>query len=443
MWSDKTPTTKNYVDFSESMQKAKVQASVLQRQKKIPAIVDFVKGGSRFTILIPRENAKLTFVLSCIRAPRSARNATDTSEPFGQEAHDFANRKCLQRDVEVDVESTDKVGGFIGTLYVNRENFAKLLLEEGLASVHTHSAEQSAHGPELFAAEKRAKDARKGIWHDYEPTADGEDAEATPAANGNDSEMANGADATGQPRKRDYRDVVITHVETTTLRLKIQVVGKGTGALEDLMSKFRTFHLSPSNKSPLSTPPKTGDVVAAKFSEDGSWYRARIRRNDREAKASELVYVDYGNEEKLPWTELRPLAPQFSMQTLKPQAQDAVLAFLQWPTAKEYIEDAYAYLNEHVNGREMVASVEYTDAKDNGTMYVVLFTKDLEKEVTESVNADVIEAGLAVVKRKLVGWEKGADGTEVLKGLREREEKARDERLGGWEYGDFGGDEEI
>lgn len=437
------PTTKNYVDFSESMQKAKVQASVLQRQKKIPAIVDFVKGGSRFTVLIPRENAKLTFVLSCIRAPRSARNATDTSEPFGQEAHDFANRKCLQRDVEVDIESTDKVGGFIGTLYVNRENFAKLLLEEGLASVHTHSAEQSTHGSELFAAEKKAKDARKGIWHDYEPTVDGEDAEATPATNGNASETAIGVDSTGQPRERDYREVVITHVDPTTLRLKIQVIGKGTGALEELMSNFRAFHLSPSNKTPLSTPPKAGDVVAAKFSEDGSWYRARIRRNDREAKASELVYVDYGNEEKLPWTELRPLAPQFSIQTLNPQAQDAVLGFLQWPTAKEYVEDAYAYLNEHVNGRDMVASVEHTDAKDNGTMYIVLFTKDLEKEVTESVNADVVEAGLAVVKRKLVGWEKGADGTEVLKGLGEREKKARDERLGGWEYGDFGGDEDI
>jgi len=443
MWSDKAPTTKNYVDFSESVQKAKVQASVLQRQKKIPAIVDFVKGGSRFTVLIPRENAKLTFVLSCIRAPRSARNAPDTSEPFGQEAHEYANRKCMQRDVEIDVEGIDKVGGFIGTLYVNRENFAKLLVEEGLATLHAYSAEQSAHGPELFAAEKKAKDARKGIWHDYEPSAEGEDADVASPTNGTASETANGADTSGQLRKRDYREIVITHVDPATLRLKIQVIGKGTGALEELMSKFRTFHLSPSNKTPLSTPPKTGDVVAAKFSEDGSWYRARIRRNDREAKASEIVYVDYGNEEKLPWTEFRLLAPQFSIQTLRPQAQDAVLAFLQWPTAKEYVDDAYAYLNEHVNGREMVASVEYTDAKDNGTMYVVLFSKDLEKEVTESVNADVVEAGLAVVKRKLVAWEKGADGTEVLKGLKEREKKARDERLGGWEYGDFGGDEDI
>src|SRR3569623_2114196 len=122
-----------------------MEASVLQRQKRVPAIVDFVKSASRFTVLVPRENAKLTLVLSGIRAPRSARNPEEKSEPFGQEAHDFANRRCMQRDVEIDVETIDKVGGFIGTLYVNRENFTRVLLDEGLASVHAYSALHSGH----------------------------------------------------------------------------------------------------------------------------------------------------------------------------------------------------------------------------------------------------------------------------------------------------------
>ena len=54
------------------------------------------------------------------------------------EAHELANKRCLQRDVEIDVDDVDKVGGFIGTLYINRENLARLLLEEGLASVHAY-----------------------------------------------------------------------------------------------------------------------------------------------------------------------------------------------------------------------------------------------------------------------------------------------------------------
>lgn len=126
MWSPKPPATKKYQDYSSSLQKAKLQAPALQRQKRIPAIVDYVKGGSRFTVIIPRENAKLTLVLSGIRAPKSARGPENKAEPFGNEAHDFAHRRCNQRDVEIDVEATDKVGAFIGSIYINHENFAKL-----------------------------------------------------------------------------------------------------------------------------------------------------------------------------------------------------------------------------------------------------------------------------------------------------------------------------
>jgi len=109
MWSTKSPTAKQYQDYSESLQKAKMEASVLQRQKKVPAVVDFVRSGSRFVVLIPRENAKLTFVLSGIKVPKPARQAGDIAEPFGQEALDFASRRCLQRDVNISVENLDKV----------------------------------------------------------------------------------------------------------------------------------------------------------------------------------------------------------------------------------------------------------------------------------------------------------------------------------------------
>src|SRR6266480_6223077 len=162
MWSDKHPAPKEYVDASKSFRDAKMYVSVLQRQKKVPAIVDFVKSGARFTVLVPRENARLNFVLAGIRAPKSARNANEKSEPFGQEAHDLATRRCMQRDVQIDIHDIDKVGGFIGTLYVNHESFAKVLVEEGLAEVHRYSAEQSGVATELFAAQKRAQEARKG-----------------------------------------------------------------------------------------------------------------------------------------------------------------------------------------------------------------------------------------------------------------------------------------
>jgi staphylococcal nuclease domain-containing protein 1 len=458
MWADKPPAAKNYVDYSESLEKAKRQATLLTRQKKVPAIVDFVKSGSRFTLLIPRDNAKLTLVLSGIRAPKAARNANDKSEPFGQDALDFANRRCLQRDVEIDVEDTDKVGGFIGTLHVNRENFAKLLLDEGLASVHAYSAEKSGHATELFAAEKKAKEARKGMWHDWDPSQD-EDAEG-PAPDHNDvngsnknSPEANGDAAQQQqqqqqqqqhqqqPRKQDYRDVIITHIDDSG-RLKLQQIGSGTSQLQSLMDQFRSFHLSSNTSSKALDPaPKAGDYMAAKFSADGSWYRARVRRNDRENKRAEVLYIDYGNSEVLPWTDLRPLGKDsFGVAALKPQATDAMLSFCQLPGSPEYLDDAIAWLARETDGKQLVASVDFVDR--DGGLCVTLFDAGRSERVEESLNAELVGEGLAMVPRKLKAWEVGRVGEQVLARLREREKEAKEERRGMWEYGDLTADDE-
>ncbi|PGH04923.1 hypothetical protein GX51_03219 [Blastomyces parvus] len=429
MWSPKPPTTRALQDYSENVQKAKIQASVLQRQRKVPGVVDFVKSGSRFTIILPKDNAKLTLVLAGIRAPRSPRNPGDSGEPFGQEAHDFAYRRCMQRDVEIDVETIDKVGGFIGSLYINRESFAKILVEEGLATVHAYSAEQGGHATELFAAEKKAKEARKGLWHNWDPSQDLEEDEA--AAVGDTNGADTGAEAS--QRKKDYRDVMVTNIDENG-KLKIQQIGAGTTALTEMMSAFRTFHLNKANDTPLPGPPKAGELVAARFTEDNEWYRAKIRRNDREAKKADVVYIDYGNYETVPWTRLRPLTqPQFSVQKVRPQATDAVLSFLQLPVSPEYLRDAVGYLGERTFDRQLVANVDYT--APDGTLHVTLLDPSESKSLEQSINADVIREGLAMVPRKLKGWERSA--TETLKHLEKLQDEAKEGRKGMWEYGDL------
>ncbi|KAK1093564.1 hypothetical protein LTR48_002047 [Friedmanniomyces endolithicus] len=441
MWSPKPPKQPSYVDYSESLEKAKRQLTLLSRQKKVPAIVDFVKSGSRFTVLVPRDNAKLTFVLGGIRAPRSARGPSDTAEPFGQEAHDFANKRCQQRDVEVDIDDTDKQGGFIGTLYVNRENFAKLLVEEGLASVHAYSAEKSGNANELFAAEQRAKEARKGLWHDWDPSKDAEenggDYDAAPATNGTNG--TNG-DATHSKAKMDYRDVTVTYVDPTTARLKIQMLGSGKQNLDSLMKDFANFHISSANSKALPQPPKAGDVVSAKFSQDGVWYRARVRRNDRENKTSEVVYIDYGNSETQPWSSLRPLdADRFGMQKLKPQAVDAALSFVQFPTSAEYLAESCKMLDEITYDRALVAMVDFNDARENLLWVTLIEPNDASGSGSaaklKSLNAEVVSEGLAMVPTKLRPFERAAG--EVLGDLRKREAETKEERRGMWEYGDL------
>ena len=430
MWSAKPPAAKQYQDYSESLQKAKMEASVLQRQKKVPAVVDFVRSGSRFVVLVPRENAKLTFVLSGIRAPKPARSTGESAEPFGQEAYDFANRRCMQRDVEIDVENTDKQGGFIGTMYIGRDNFARALVEEGLASVHAFSAEQSGHGNELFAAEKKAKESKKGMWHDWDPSKDVDEEQVVPVLNG--VKGLNGNSAEPSERRKDYRDVVVTHVDETG-RLKLQQVGSGTVALTDLMSAFKSFHVNKANDQPLPGPPKVGDTVAAKFSADNDWYRAKVRRVDREGKKVDVTYIDYGNAETVPWSKLRPLSqPQFSTQKLKPQASEAVLSFVQLPTNEEYLRDTTGYLMDH-GDRELVANVDYITPE--GTLHITLFDPKISNKPEESVNAEVIREGLGMVPTKLKAWERGA--TELLSSLTTLQTQAKEARRGMWEYGDI------
>ncbi|TEY80315.1 hypothetical protein BOTCAL_0039g00120 [Botryotinia calthae] len=422
MWSGKAAKAKQYADASETVQKAKLHVGSLQRQKRIPAIVDFVKGGGRFVVLVPREGIKLNFVLAGIRAPKSARNPSDKSEPFGKEAHDLATRRLSQRDVEIDVYNTDKVGGFIGELYINKESFGKILVEEGYATVHQHSAEQSGNSKELLAAEKRAKDARKGLWADWDPSLDVEEEEYQPA---NDDEV------TQIKREKDYRDVVVTQINEDG-KLKLQIIGTGTSALETLMTQFKSFHLNPSNSTALPGPPKAGDYVAAKFSEDGQWYRGRIRSNDRTAKEAEVVYIDYGNSEKIPWSRLRPLSqPQFSTQKLRPQAVDAILTLLQFPTDKDYMNEAIRYITHNTADRDLVANVDYT--APDGTLYVTLFdTKS--QNLNDSINNDIVAMGLSMVPTKLKGWEKGF--ADVIKSLTQSQTEARQNSQGMWEYGD-------
>jgi staphylococcal nuclease domain-containing protein 1 len=433
IWSGKPPKAKQYVDVSESAQKAKVQLATLQRQRKVPGVVDFCKAGSRFSILIPREGIKLTMVLGGVRAPKAGRNPQEKGEPFGQEALDMANRRCNQRDCEVDIHDIDKVGGFIGDLYINRENFAKILVEEGLASVHGYSAEKYGNVQELMAAEKKAKEAKKGMWHDYDPSQD-EDAEETAPA-----ESANDNPETFEKKTTDYRDVVVTNMDANG-KLKIQEIGAGTATLTSMMREFKSFHINPANAKAIKDAPKAGDFVAAKFDADGEWYRARIRSNDRTNKLAEVVYIDYGNTAMIPWSELRPLdQPQFSTQKLKAQAVDASLSFIQLPTAQHYYADAIDFIASLTADKQLVAGFDYVDAKEN-VSYITLYDAKSSSDmpgVNESINREVVLSGLGMVPRKLKAWERSKPFESQLRALREAERKAKDDRQGMWEYGDI------
>ena len=126
--------------------------------------------------------------------------------------------------------------------------------------------------------------------------------------------------------------------------------------------------------------------------------------------------------------------PQFSPQSkLKAQALDAQLSFLQLPTNPEYLGDSIQFISQETADRQLVANVDQVD-KD-GLLWVTLFDPKESKAGDQSVNADVVAEGLAMVPRKLKAWERSAG--DVLQALKDKEAAAKKDRLGMWEYGDL------
>lgn len=108
---------------------------------------------------------------------------------------------------------------------------------------------------------------------------------------------------------------------TLTLFFSILI---GIASLEKLMKEFSCHHQDPVTL-PAGFVPKGGDFVSAKFS-DGAWYRAKIRRASPVKKEAEVTFIDYGNQDVVSFSNIRPLDPRF--RALPGQAQDARLRYV-------------------------------------------------------------------------------------------------------------------
>ncbi|KAI8817141.1 uncharacterized protein EV422DRAFT_256727 [Fimicolochytrium jonesii] len=431
-------------DASATVNKAKQFFPFLQRSGTVAGVVDYVSSGSRFRIYVPTQNCTLTLVLGGIRAPKVGRPG-EKSEPFGQEALDFVSKRVMQRDVEFSVEGQDKVGGFIGALYITindeRKNVAAMLLEEGLASVHDYSASQSPNSHVLYSAEKGAREAKKGVWKNYteteEPVQEQKFDESKPL---------------------ETKDVIVSNIEGGG-RLFLQVKGADLNRLEDLMSRFAQHHQSASTGA---HQPRNGEYCSAQFSADDQWYRARVKKTNPD-KTYQLIYIDYGNSETVPSTRIRPLDPSFSTTHLAPQAIEARLAYLRVPELdQDYGEEAYEYLRDATENRDLVAKIvgKVPGVSSPQALNVILYDKkSLTSAGGESINERVVRDGFgtverAIVKRlnaeaktvdKVAAWSKAqktAGNKTVVERMVDAQEEAKGARTNMWRYGDFTEDDE-
>uniref|UniRef100_A0A671Z472 Staphylococcal nuclease domain-containing protein 1 n=1 Tax=Sparus aurata TaxID=8175 RepID=A0A671Z472_SPAAU len=397
-------------DISGETQKAKQFLPFLQRAGRSEAVVEYVFSGSRLKLYMPKETCLITFLLAGIECPRSSRNmpgGMQVAEPFSDEAMLFTKELVLQREVEVEVESMDKAGNFIGWLHIEGLNLSVALVENALSKVH-FTAERSAYYKTLVSAEEGCRQRKEKVWANYEEKPVEEVVHVTEE----------------KERVANYRAVYVTEI-CDTLHFYTQDVETG-GQLESLMETMRAEIAS---QPPVegSYAPRRGDYCIAKFA-DGEWYRARVEKVESPAKVH-VFYIDYGNREVVPSTRLAAIPPAFSTRNLPAQATEYAFAFIQIPQDEDARADVVDCIVKDIQNTQCLLNVEYQGP--TCPLVTIQFgdTKD-------DVGLGLVKEGLVMVDvRKEKHLQKMV--TEYLNS----QESAKSARLNIWRYGDFRADD--
>uniref|UniRef100_A0A668A6W5 Staphylococcal nuclease domain-containing protein n=1 Tax=Myripristis murdjan TaxID=586833 RepID=A0A668A6W5_9TELE len=399
-------------DISGETQKAKQFLPFLQRAGRSEAVVEYVFSGSRLKLYMPKETCLITFLLAGIECPRGSRNVPggmQVAEPFSDEAMLFTKELVLQREVEVEVESMDKAGNFIGWLHIEGVNLSVALVENALSKVH-FTAERSSYYKTLVSAEEACRQRKEKIWANYEEK---------PV-----EEVVHLSEE--KERVANYRSVYVTEI-TDSLHFYTQDVETG-GQLESLMETMRAeIAAQPPVEGSYSA--RRGDHCIAKFA-DGEWYRARVEKVESPARVH-VFYIDYGNvsvktlmhtNHPLHIFKLHyPLPAQFC-RFLPPN-------IFPWHPQEDARADVVDSVVRDIQNSQCLLNVEYAGAS---CPHVTLQFADTK----EDVGLGLVKEGMVMVDvRKEKHLQKMV--TEYLNG----QESAKSARLNIWRYGDFRADD--
>ncbi|KAL6193921.1 hypothetical protein ACLB2K_035005 [Fragaria x ananassa] len=328
----------------------------LQRTRRVSAVVEYVFSGHRFKLYIPKETCIIFFSLSGVRCP-------SRGEPYSDEAIAVMRRRLMQRDVEIEVETIDRNGTFVGSIWESGTNVSVALVKAGLAKyIPFGGSDKIQDGHLLERAMKDAKTKKLKIWENFD--------------------------------EQKELKVVVTEVLDSG-KFYVRTVGDEKSA--SIQQQLASLNLEEAPSVSDAFNPKQGDIVLAQYSADNSWNRARIvnmRRGN-----FKVFYIDYGNQEVVPYSQLRPLIP--SAAAVPGLAQLCSLAHVIVPSLEEeFGQEAGEYLSECILDKEFTAVIEGRDisegkfAKGQGTGPALMVTLVTSDDV-DSINATMIRNGLA------------------------------------------------
>lgn len=320
------------------------------------------------------------------------------SEPYGEEAYLFSRDKCLQHDVEIEITGQDKIGTMIGTLWLHKKHYGVTLLSEGYARLSGRDSTDEVEQAQAFAQSKRLR-----TWETY----DAEVESARAAAEALEAvEIAGPAEAE-EVTVVEMRDAVNFYVHAGSAPKQLEYIG--TRLAEMGKSGGDSFRA------------KVGDVVAAKFSQDGDWYRARVEA--KKGDKYEVHFVDYGNADTVQQGDLLPLGSTVpSIVAVPPQAIEYKLAHIKLGKDEDMMYEAAGLVQDILGASrgKVRAKVEYRER--SGRHHVTL----MDPTTGENISSMLLRNGLAKLEKR----------KQDVEGLKDDQEVAKRAHLNLWRYGD-------
>jgi len=262
----------------------------------------------------------------------------------------------------------------------------------------------------LEELEKKAKEEKRGFWEFYVPPSEEEEEPAEKKA------------------KEFFEAKVVDYDDNGAFFLQKK---EDADTLEEMSKELQEVaDTSAQRDAFVSATPKNKQMILAQFADDGLWYRASYLgvASDYSSKFN-VLFVDFGTTDACPRSKTMPLPAEFASRPAL--ARRARLAFIEPPSAtSNFFEDYLLYLQQLTEEKTLTATVEYIE---EGTIFVSL------ADSATHINAAMLREGLATLNRKRVG---STDGKDQYTPLREAQEKARNERLNMWKYGDIGDDDD-
>ncbi|ODV96949.1 hypothetical protein PACTADRAFT_1532 [Pachysolen tannophilus NRRL Y-2460] len=416
----KAPEKGKVIEASEEKTRAAAFLNTFKSRNSIPAIVEKVIKYNRFVIFLPRESIRMVLVLGGLA------NVSNNDLDLSKQALNYVVKKYLQRDVNISVYKTDNTGAFVGNLFSQNQSLPlqHSLLLQGLAKIHEPSINQTGFASELTQAQEEAQTNKVGLWVHYDSTAE----------NSVDKINSRVQKLELEPKFLNVDVKDISKTGTIFFHLKNEE-NENFKKIQDAMRSYLA------SKMAISRSPKRNEVIAIKDPESEKFYRAKVLSHSK--FEYEVQRIDYGLIQKVSSKDIYELPSNYSTSSCPTQLHSADLSLLKVPPPP-YLDDFIDTVFELTETDSLVA-VKYNDSsKPDVDCNVVLYDYPVVSAPGKnnvSINRQLVEKGLAIVKKDLNDYEKllKAEWEELIK----LENEAKRKHIGCWMYGDVEEDSDL